>query len=125
MPVCLVIQERELLTFGPQGVVVKLGEYGAALALGESYFVAPGYPLRDVVDPTGAGDCFGGVFMGYLDSQSALNPDAIRRAIIYASAVASFCVEGIGSSRLLTLTRDEVEVRYREFRALTHFESGE
>ncbi|WP_322795720.1 PfkB family carbohydrate kinase [Tepidiforma sp.] len=113
---------RALLNGGTRAVIIKLGEYGAAYISGEDYFVAPGYPLEEVVDPTGAGDAFAGGFMGYLDAVQEVTSAEIRRAIIYGSTVASFCVEGFGPSRLLTLTRDEVEERYRQFRALTHFE---
>lgn len=104
------------------GVVVKLGEYGAAYAGPDDYFVAPGYPLEEVVDPTGAGDAFAGGFMGYLDAVGVVTPAAIRRATIYGSTVASFCVEGYGPERLLTLTREDVDLRYATFRNLTHFE---
>lgn len=113
---------RKLLQGGPDGVVIKLGEFGAAFISQGDYFVAPGYPLEEVVDPTGAGDSFAGGFMGYLDSVVNVTPGEIRRAMIYGSTVASFQVEGFGPSRLLTLTREEVEVRYRKFRELTHFE---
>ena len=113
---------RALLNVGSKAVIVKLGEYGAAYISGEDYFVAPGYPLEEVVDPTGAGDAFAGGFMGYLDSVGVIDQQAIRRAIVYGSTVASFCVEGFGPERLLTLERGEVEQRYRQFRALTHFE---
>ncbi len=117
---------RALVAGGAAAVVIKLGEYGAAYIDEHDYFVAPGYPLEEVVDPTGAGDAFAGGFLGYLDSvPAAVNAGEIRRAVIYGSAVASFTVEGFGPSRLLTLTRAEVEQRYREFRALTHFEAGE
>jgi sugar/nucleoside kinase (ribokinase family) len=116
---------RMLLNGGTKAVVIKLGEYGAAYVSGEDYFVAPGYPLEEVVDPTGAGDAFAGGFLGYLDSVPVIDQREIRRGIIYGSTVASFCVEGFGPSRLLTLERDEVEQRYRQFRALTHFEVGD
>lgn len=116
---------RKLLAGGPRGVIIKLGEYGAAFASEDDYFVAAGYPLEEVVDPTGAGDAFAGGFLGYLDAAPEFTPRAIRQAIIYGSAVASFQVEGIGPARLLALTRDEVDERYREFRALTHFEVAE
>jgi sugar/nucleoside kinase (ribokinase family) len=116
---------RAILADGPRGVIVKLGEYGAAFASEDDYFVAPGYPLEEVIDPTGAGDAFAGGFMGYLDTVAAINAAEVRRAIIYGSTTASFAVEGFGPARLLTLTRGEVERRYREFRALTHFEVGE
>ncbi len=116
---------RALLAEGVRGAVIKLGEYGAAFMSAEDYFVAPGYPLEEVVDPTGAGDAFAGGFMGYLDAVPAVNAAEVRRAVIYSSAVASFCVEGYGPARLLTLTRDEVNARYAEFRRLTHFEAGD
>jgi len=113
---------RDLVSNGVKGVIVKLGEYGAAFVSREDYFVAPGYPLEEVVDPTGAGDAFAGGFLGYLDTVGQVTRTEIRRAIIYGSTVASFSVEGVGPSRLLTLTRAEVETRYRQFRELTHFE---
>lgn len=116
---------RTLLSLGPRGVVVKLGEYGAAFASDGDYFVLPGYPLEEVIDPTGAGDAFAGAFLGFLDAAGELTPSAIRRAIVYGSTVASFQVEGFGPSRLLRLTRAEVEERYRAFRQLTHFEVAE
>ncbi len=116
---------RKLVREGADRVIIKLGEYGAAFASADDYFVAPGYPLEEVVDPTGAGDAFAGGFMGYLDSVESVTTTEIRRAVIYGSTVASFCVEGFGPTRLLSLTREEVESRYREFRMLTHFEAGE
>ncbi len=110
---------------GPKGVLIKLGEYGAAFVSEQDYFVAPGYPIEEVVDPTGAGDAFAGGFLGHLDTVPRITSAEIRRAVIYGSTVASFQVEGYGPDRLLNLTRAEVEARYREFRALTHFEVGE
>jgi sugar/nucleoside kinase (ribokinase family) len=116
---------RALLAGGARGVLIKLGEYGATFISDQDYFVAPGYPLEEVIDPTGAGDAFAGGFLGYLDTVPDVTPGEIRRAVVYGSTVASFQVEGFGPARLLTLTRDEVEERYREFRALTHFEVAE
>jgi sugar/nucleoside kinase (ribokinase family) len=112
---------RKLLDGGPRGVIVKLGEYGAAFASKDDYFVAPGYPLEEVVDPTGAGDAFAGAFLGYLDSVPEMTGAEIRRAIVYGSTVASFCVEGFGPARLTALRRGEVEARYRAFQRMTHF----
>ena len=83
----------------------------------------PGYPLEEIIDPTGAGDSFGGAFMGYLDSVGELSDASVRRAMVYGSTVASYCVEGLGTTRLETLTRAEVETRYRRFRSITHFEA--
>lgn len=115
---------RSLLERGANAVIIKLGEYGAVYATRDEYFVAPGYPLEEVIDPTGAGDAFAGAFMGYLDSVDEITPVAIRRGILYGSTVASFCVEGLGPARLFTLTREEVDARYRAFRDLTHVEVG-
>ncbi len=115
---------RALLAAGAAGALVKLGEYGAVFVSKDDYFVAPGYPLEEVVDPTGAGDAFAGGFLGYLDRATALTAEELRRAVVYGSAVASFAVEGFGPSRLLTLRREEIEERYREFRALTRFGEG-
>ena len=113
---------RKLIADGAQRLIVKLGEYGAAYTSGSDYFIVPGFPLEEIADPTGAGDTFGGAFMAYLDTAPDLSDAEIRKAMVYGSAVASYCVEGIGTSRLETLTRAEVEDRYRGFRRLTHFE---
>jgi len=116
---------RQLVADGTPNVIIKLGEYGAAYANGEGdFFIAPGYPLENVIDPTGAGDAFAGGMMGYLDTVDDISAAEIRRAIVYGSTVASFQVEGFGVERLLTVTQNEVEARFREFRRLTHFELG-
>lgn len=111
-----------LLEQGVRSAIIKLGEYGAMLKSPTDHFVAAGYPLDEVIDPTGAGDAFAGGFSGYLDAAETIDDATVRRAMIYASAVASFTVEGFGPSRLLEVTREEVDARYREFRDLTHFE---
>jgi len=110
---------REL---GPRIVVVKRGEFGACLFQEDSIFFAPGYPLEEVHDPTGAGDTFAGGFMGYLASCGEVNDRSLRRALIYGSVMASFAVEEFGVSRLLRLTRNEIETRFSEFKAMTNFE---
>ena len=112
-----------LLESGVQSAIIKLGEYGAVIKTATDHFVAAGYPLEKVIDPTGAGDAFAGGFSGYLDSVETIDKATIRQAIVYASAVASFTVEGFGPSRLLDVTRAEVDARYKEFRELTHFEA--
>ncbi len=116
---------RKLVALGTRGAVVKLGEYGAVFVSAEDYFAAAGYPLETLMDPTGAGDAFAGAFMGYLDSQGNTNPATLREATVYGCTVASFQVEGFGPERLLNLTRDEVDSRYAEMRALTIFGAGE
>jgi sugar/nucleoside kinase (ribokinase family) len=117
----------KILDMGPRTLVVKRGEYGALLFAGGCHFMAPGYLLEDVFDPTGAGDCFAGGFIGYL-AERGINPGGrapdlqeLRRAVIYGSVMGSFCCENFGVDRFRTLTREEIEERYREFKACTDF----
>jgi len=116
-----------ILEMGPRTLVVKRGEYGAILFAQGSHFIAPGYLLEDVFDPTGAGDCFAGGFIGYLAERGvdprggAVDLQDWRRAVIYGSVMGSFCCEQFGVDRFRTLTREEVEDRYREFKACTDF----
>ena len=114
---------RAIASFGPRVVVIKRGEYGAALFTEEGFFGVPGYPLEEVFDPTGAGDSFAGGFVGYLAAAGQTDPDAhhLRRAVAYGSIVASFNVEEFGTERVQRLTRDEVEARVAEFQAMTSF----
>ncbi len=107
---------------GPRTLVIKRGEHGAQLFLESGIFAAPGLLLDEVHDPTGAGDSFGGGFMGYLAKVGEISDVQLRRAVIYGSVMASFAVEGFGLSRLLRLTHEEIEARYREFKNLTHFD---
>jgi sugar/nucleoside kinase (ribokinase family) len=118
----LIKAARTILSWGPRALIVKRGEYGAALFTNESYFAIPAYPLESVFDPTGAGDTFAGGFMGYLSSQETLDDAAMRRAMIFGSVMASFNVEEFGTSRVRKLTHDEINHRFREFKKMTHFE---
>jgi sugar/nucleoside kinase (ribokinase family) len=114
---------RKIMELGPRVVVVKQGEYGAALFTEEGFFSIPAYPLETVIDPTGAGDSFAGGFFGYLDSQGAALDDAtLRKAMTYGSAVASFWVEEFGCERAEHLTREEIDERYDAFRRMTAVE---
>ena len=113
---------RMIHDMGPQTLVLKRGEYGVLLLTPDSIFTAPAYPLESVFDPTGAGDSFAGGFMGFLASCSELTAENYRRAIIFGSVMASFNVESFSLDRLRTLTRKEIDDRYRAFRRLTHFE---
>lgn len=113
------IQDR-----GPGIVVIKKGEHGAILVTRDTIFFAPGYPLEDVFDPTGAGDAFAGGFLGSLARAGGVTPGDLRRAMIYGSAMGSFAVERFGVSRLRDLTMDEVQERVRMFREMTAFESA-
>ena len=118
----LIKAAREILTWGPKALIVKRGEYGAALFTRENYFAIPAYPLESVFDPTGAGDTFAGGFMGYLDSQEKLDEAAMRRAMIFGSVMASFNVEEFGTDRVSRLTNQEINERFHAFKAMTHFE---
>ncbi len=121
----LVRAARAVLAMGPKRLVVKRGEYGAATFTQESYFATPAYPLEEVFDPTGAGDSFAGGFMGYLAATNSTDEAAVRRAIIYGSVMASFNVEEFGCERMRRLTYEEINARFRELRAMSHFEEAE
>lgn len=118
----LVKAARTILSWGPKALIVKRGEYGAALFTTQSYFAIPAFPLESVFDPTGAGDTFAGGFMGYLSSQRVLDDAAMRRAMIFGSVMASFNVEEFGTARVQKLTTDEINERFRAFKQMTHFE---
>jgi len=110
---------------GPRTLVIKRGEYGAVLFHDGDHFIAPGYLLDEVFDPTGAGDSFAGGFIGYLAGQGVSAKDAdfaeLRRAVIYGSVMGSFCCERFGVDRFRSLTREEIDARFREFQSCTQF----
>ena len=105
-----------------KALVIKRGEYGAALFTKDSYFAIPAFPLESVFDPTGAGDTFAGGFMGYLASQEKIDEPAMRRAMVYGTVMASFNVEEFGTERVDRLTHEEINERFSQFKKLTHFE---
>ncbi len=106
---------------GPKYVIIKKGEHGAMFWDGSRPFIAPAYPLRRVVDPTGAGDTFAGALVGYLACARTSMPAAIRRGMIYGSVVASFCCEGLGIERIARLTRRQIERRFTELKQLCRY----
>ena len=116
-----------ILELGPHTLVIKRGEYGAVLFRRDGHFMAPGYLLEEVFDPTGAGDCFAGGFIGYLASRGLqvrdgkIDATELRRAVIYGSVMGSFCCEKFGVDRFRTLTRAEIDDRYNEFKGCTDF----
>jgi sugar/nucleoside kinase (ribokinase family) len=118
----LIRAARKILSWGPRALVVKRGEYGAAMFTKDSYFAIPAYPLESVFDPTGAGDTFAGGFMGYLASHDHVDDETMRRAIIFGSVMASFNVEEFGTERVERLTHEEINQRFAEFKRMTHFE---
>ena len=113
---------RAILDLGPAVVVIKKGEHGAMLLSREESFTAPSYPVEMVYDPTGAGDSFAGGFMGYLVANGRHHPGAFRRAVIYGSAAASFCVERFSVEALLSVCRADLERRGRELKLISHFD---
>lgn len=114
---------RAIRGMGPRTLIVKKGEHGVLMFTESGSFAAPAYPLEDVFDPTGAGDSFGGGFLGYLAAAGDSSDETLRKAVIMGSTLASFCVEAFSLDRLLRLTRPEIDDRFRLFKRLTHFES--
>ena len=118
---------NKVLDMGPKTLVVKRGEYGAMLFRKDTLFISPGYLLEDIFDPTGAGDCFAGGFVGYLAERGFdlhngnFSVDELHRAVIYGSVMGSFCCEQFGVERFRTLTRAEIDRRFDEFRRFTAF----
>ena len=118
----LVKAADKILTMGPKYLIIKKGEHGALLFSDGQIFSAPALPLAEVFDPTGAGDTFAGGFIGYLAKVGTINFNNMKNAIIYGSALASFCVEKFGTERLLNLTSQDVSARIGEFVKLSRFE---
>jgi len=106
---------------GPEYVIVKKGAHGAYMVCEDALFVIPAFPVGQVRDPTGAGDTFAGGMMGYLAECGSVTPENMRRAIAYGTIIASFNVEDFGVRRTVALTRDEVEARLGQFRAMLSF----
>lgn len=117
----LVKAARKILQMGPKYLIIKKGEHGALLFEGDKIFSAPALPLAEVFDPTGAGDTFAGGFIGYLAKVGTINFNNMKNAIIYGSALASFCVEKFGTEKIKNLTEEEVAARIREFVSLSSF----
>jgi len=118
----LVKAAQKILTMGPKYIIIKKGEHGALLFDKDQVFFAPALPLEDVFDPTGAGDTFAGGFIGYLASTNDISFENMKRAIIYGSAMASFCVEKFGTEKLQSLSQQDVEQRVQQFVDLVQFD---
>jgi sugar/nucleoside kinase (ribokinase family) len=118
----LVVAARKIYEMGPQFVVIKKGEHGALLFNEDKVFSAPALPLETVFDPTGAGDTFAGGFSGHLTKTNDFSFENMKRALIYGSAMASFCVEEFGPERLLYLEESALAIRLQAFKKLTQFE---
>ncbi|MCF2489574.1 PfkB family carbohydrate kinase [Dyadobacter sp. CY347] len=113
---------KKILEMGPKTLIIKKGEHGALLFQDDRIFFAPALPLEEVFDPTGAGDTFAGGFIGYLASTDDISFENMKRAIIYGSAMASFCVEKFGTERIVNLTQEEINARVQDFVNLSSFE---
>ncbi len=111
-----------ILKMGPKKLVIKKGEHGALLMTDEILFTAPAYPLENINDPTGAGDSFAGGMIGYLSKVNSINNEELKRAIIYGSVLASFCVEKFSVDGLLDLNYLKIKDRFNQFFSITHFE---
>ncbi|MFN8297637.1 MAG: PfkB family carbohydrate kinase [Chitinophagales bacterium] len=118
----LVKAAKKILKTGPKYLIIKKGEHGALLFHENQVFFAPALPLEEVFDPTGAGDTFAGGFCGYLDKTRDISFDNMKRAIIYGSAMASFCVEKFGTERVKDLTHHDIEERVKDFIELVQFD---
>ena len=118
----LVKAANKILTMGPKYLIIKKGEHGALLFHEDKIFSAPALPLADVFDPTGAGDTFAGGFIGYLAQVGTVNFNNMKNALIYGSALASFCVEKFGIERLLELDKATIAARLQQFVNLSSFE---
>ena len=117
----LIKAARVIQKMGPKQIVIKKGEHGALLFQGATVFFAPALPLEEVFDPTGAGDVFAGGFMGYLSSTNNRSFTNMKRAVVYGSAMASFCVEKFGPQRLTEIRRPTIQKRVSEFVDLAKF----
>ncbi len=119
----LVKAAKKILAMGPKYLIIKKGEHGALLFHQNKVFVAPALPLEDVFDPTGAGDSFAGGFVGYLAKTGDISFENMKAAIIAGSALASFCVEKFGTTRLKEIAKEDIHDRLQQFKELTHYQT--
>ncbi|MAX04910.1 MAG: sugar kinase [Flavobacteriales bacterium] len=119
----LVKAAKKILKMGPKHLVIKKGEHGALLFNNKEVFFAPALPLEEVFDPTGAGDSFAGGFIGYLAKTNDISFNNMKKAVIYGSTMASFCVEKFGTKKLNEITQKEVKTRVNEFIQLVKFDT--
>ena len=118
----LVKAAKKIMEMGPKFLIIKKGEHGALLFHGTNVFFAPALPLEDVFDPTGAGDTFAGGFIGHLAKTGDISFENMKRAIIVGSAMASFCVEKFGATRLKEVSKTDIDRRIQQFKELVNFE---
>ncbi len=112
---------RKLLEMGPKFVIIKKGEHGSLLFTEDIVFPVPGYPLEEIVDPTGAGDSFAGGFIGHIARSGKLDSQTLKDAVIYGNVMGSFAVEDFGIGKLLMLNPDNIETRYKNYKKILNF----
>ena len=112
---------NEILSFGPKQIVIKKGEHGAMLFDESQFFTVPAFPVKKVIDPTGAGDTFAGGFAGYLSQLDNINFEAMKLAVVHGTVMASFCVEGFGTSVMESLEKETTNNRLKEFKNFTRY----
>ncbi len=120
----LIKSAKMIMEMGPKHLIIKKGEHGALLFGEDKIFAAAAYPLESISDPTGAGDTFAGGFTGYLSRSGDLSFDNMKRAVVYGSAVASFCVQEYSTKKIENLTKDEIQKRFKEFHEITRFDDA-
>ena len=118
----LVKSARIIRQMGPKILIIKKGEHGALLFTDDGIFAAPAFPLENIFDPTGAGDTFAGGFIGHLSRCETINDIELRRAVLYGSTMASFCVEKFGTEKIAALDLLEIEDRFQSFRELSRID---
>ncbi len=117
----LITAGKKILELNSDLAIIKKGEHGAIFLTKKSFFSAPGYPLENVIDPTGAGDCFAGAMLGYLASKNTKSIKEIKKAIIYGSTIASFNAEGFSINNLKKITKKQIQKRFKEFKKISEF----
>ncbi len=117
----LIKAAKKILSWGSKYVIIKKGEHGSLLVYDDFVFPASGYPMEDVVDPTGAGDSFAGGFLGHISKKGKLNEHVLKEAVIYGNVMGSFAVEDFSVNRFLTLKMEDIEERYQKYRNIVRF----
>ena len=112
---------EEILKLGPKYVVIKKGEHGAMLFGDDQFFISPAYPVKNVVDPTGAGDSFAGGLGGYLSEKSELSFENLKYGIVYGTIMASFCVESFGTQSMEMIKKEQIVSRLKKFKSFTNY----
>lgn len=112
---------KMILNYGVKYVIIKKGEHGAILFSKDSMFIAPAFPMEDIIDPTGAGDSFAGGFMSFIDKQKKVNDRVLRQAVAYAAVIASFNVQNFGTEGLAHVTYPDIKMRYKKLYQMVQF----